>query len=193
MQTTSIAIESGSDVANRFPADADESQAPVFEHAQPTTLLKSVEKLILTAESTRSRVDTNELMEGRMRFPLERVNNAIGPEMAQTIALRSNCDLERPNRPTLQKVPDLGPIDLCGSIPQHFAARCRHASYEPFVLALAKHDRLYFWQIIGLTRYQIYLGAPLNAGRAYFERELARLGLMFRQPGSTGCEAQVVE
>jgi hypothetical protein len=72
-------------------------------------------------------------------------------------------------------------LDVRASIPQHFAARCRHASYEPFVLALAKQERLFFWQIIGLTRRELYLGAPLNAGRAHFERELVHMGFSFQR------------
>jgi hypothetical protein len=66
------------------------------------------------------------------------------------------------------------------SIASHFASRCRHASFEPYVLALARRGITSFGQLIGLTRTKLFDGAPLNPGRARFEYELGLLGLGFR-------------
>lgn len=96
--------------------------------------------------------------------------------------------LRRDGSPTLIAIPGdvLRPtnhacrIVLDASIPQHFAAVRNFEALEPIVLDLARRQKLYFGQLVGLSRSEMFQGTSCGRKRSRFERELASLGLEFR-------------
>lgn len=70
-------------------------------------------------------------------------------------------------------------IVLDASIPQHFAALRNFEALEPIVLDLARRRKLYFGQLVGLSRSEMFQSTNCGRKRSRFERELASLGLEF--------------